>query len=46
MNNLFDTFKKTVSQREGTIRGLYGKDSATYLEFLPAGLTEYSQATL
>jgi len=46
MNNVVDGFKKFVSQKEGTIRGAFGKDSPAYQEFFPAGLTEYSNATL
>lgn len=44
-NNLIQTFKDTVSQKEGIIRGTYGKDSPTYQEFFPFGLSEYHQAT-
>lgn len=34
-----------LSQHEGTIRGKFGKDSASYLRFFPQGLTEYQRAT-
>jgi hypothetical protein len=44
-DNLIANFKKTVSQKEGTIKSIYGKDSPTYQEFFPQGLTEYSNAT-
>jgi len=37
-------FQKTVSLKEGTIRGLYG-NTGIYQEFFPFGLTEYSNAT-
>lgn len=46
MNNAMEEFKLTVSQKEGIIRGTYGKDSPTYQEFFPHGLTEYSKASL
>jgi hypothetical protein len=46
MNNVVETFKKAVSQKEGIVRGNFGKDSPEYQEFFPLGLTEYSQATL
>jgi hypothetical protein len=44
-DTIMSNFQKAVSQKEGTIRGLYGKDSAEYQEFFPLGLTEYSNAT-
>jgi hypothetical protein len=44
-DNLIANFKKTVSQKEGTIKSAYGKGSPTYQEFFPHGLTEYSNAT-
>ena len=44
-DQIIDTFKKTISQREGTIRGEFGVNSAEYQEFFPQGLTEYSTAT-
>lgn len=46
VNNAVDAFKKAVSQKEGIIRGNFGKDSAEYQEFFPLGITEYSQANL
>ena len=46
MKNIVDGFKKYVSQKEGIIRGNFGKESAEYQEFFPLGLTEYSNATL
>jgi hypothetical protein len=46
MKNIVEDFKKSVSQKEGLIRGNFGKESAEYQEFFPAGLTEYSSATL
>ena len=44
-DNLIKTFKSTVSQKEGIIRGLYSANSPTYQEFFPKGLTEYHEAT-
>jgi hypothetical protein len=46
LNNIVDDFKKAVSQKEGIIRGNFGKESAEYQEFFPLGLTEYSTANL
>lgn len=46
MNGALKTFKATVSQKEGIIRGTYGADSPTYQEFFPHGISEYSNATL
>lgn len=39
-------FKHDVSQKEGTVRGLYGVDSGTYQEFFPQGVTAYTNADL
>jgi hypothetical protein len=38
-------FKSSVSQKEGLVRSTYGKDSPTYQEFFPHGVTEYTHAT-
>lgn len=46
MNNVVEGFKKFVSKKEGTIRGVFDKDTPVYQEFFPYGLTEYSNATL
>jgi hypothetical protein len=46
MKNIVDKFKKYVSQKEGIIRGNFGKESAAYQEFFPLGVTEYSNANL
>jgi hypothetical protein len=46
VNNSVENFKKAVSQKEGIVRGTFGKDSPEYQEFFPLGVTEYSQATL
>jgi hypothetical protein len=46
MKNTVEAFKKGVSQKEGIIRGNFGKDSAIYQEFFPLGITEYTKATL
>jgi hypothetical protein len=46
MNNAVENFKKAVSQKEGIVRGNFGKDSREYQEFFPNGVTEYSKATL
>jgi hypothetical protein len=46
VNNAVENFKKAVSQKEGIVRGNFGKDSREYQEFFPLGITEYSKATL
>ena len=46
MNNSMKAFQQDASQKEGIIKGTYGKDSATYQEFYPHGITEYTKATL
>lgn len=46
MQNIFEEFKKAVSQKEGMVRALWGKESPEYQEFFPLGLREYAQATL
>jgi len=46
VNNAVENFKKAVSQKEGIVRGNFGKDSREYQEFFPLGVTEYSKATL
>ncbi|MDF1549856.1 MAG: hypothetical protein P1P88_18660, partial [Bacteroidales bacterium] len=44
VDNIISTFKEEVSRREGLIKSLFGKDSVTYLEFFPKGISEYSSA--
>lgn len=39
-------FKQMVSQKEGTIRGIWGVASKEYQEFFPYGITEYWAALL
>ncbi len=46
LNNIVENFKSFVSQKEGIIRGNFGKESAEYQEFFPLGVTEYRQANL
>lgn len=46
VENAVENFKKAVSQKEGLVRGNFGKDSREYQEFFPLGVTEYSKATL
>ncbi|MBL7128864.1 MAG: hypothetical protein ISS16_07755 [Ignavibacteria bacterium] len=46
MNDAMGAFKNAASQKEGIVRGTYGKDSPTYQEFYPHGITEYSSASL
>ena len=46
MNSVLVEFQRTVSRREGTIRGEFGAESPQYAEFFPSGLTEYANATL
>ncbi len=44
-DNIIDEFKSTISQKEGLIRSIWGKEAPTYQEFFPYGLTEYSNLT-
>lgn len=46
MKNCFENFQKTVSQKEGIIRGNWNTDSPQYQEFFPRGLSEFSNASL
>jgi len=39
-------FKQIVSQKEGTIRGIWGVESKEYQEFFPHGITEYWAALI
>jgi hypothetical protein len=39
-------FLTQMSQHEGTVRGIWGKNSEEYIRFYPAGTTEYHNATL
>jgi len=39
-------FLALMSQHEGTIRGLWGRNSEQYLRFYPAGASEYHNANL
>jgi hypothetical protein len=41
-DNLLQEFKTQISQKEGIVRGNFGKQSAVYQEFFPMGLSEYS----
>lgn len=43
---IVEEFKQTVSQKEGTIRGIWGVASKEYQEFFPYGITEYWAALL
>jgi hypothetical protein len=46
LNQFVTLFKKTMSDKEGVIAdAVGGYESAAYIEFYPAGLNEYSQAT-
>lgn len=45
-DNVMATFKAMVQQQEGAVRSEFGRDSPTYLEFFPLGLTEYTNASL
>ena len=40
------TFVGGVRQKEGIVRGTWGKNSPEYQEFFPRGLVEFSRATL
>jgi len=43
-DNILESFKDTVSQKEGFIRSFYNVNTPTYQEFFPHGITEYRQA--
>ena len=45
LDGLVDLFKADVRQHEGTVKGLFKKDSDTYAEFFPEGLDEYDNIT-
>jgi hypothetical protein len=45
VDTIMHNFKASASQKEGLVRSTYGKDSPTYQEFYPHGITEYSNAT-
>jgi hypothetical protein len=45
VDSLIISFKEEVSRREGLVKSLYGKDSATYTEFFPQGISEYRSAS-
>lgn len=45
VDNVISTFKEEVSRKEGHIKSLFGKDSVTYIEFFPRGISEYGSAT-
>ena len=45
VDNIIATFKSEVSRKEGLIKSMFGKDSVTYIEFFPMGITEYTSAT-
>ena len=46
VENAVENFKKAVSQKEGIVRGNFGKNSPAYQDFFPLGLTEYNKANL
>ena len=41
VNNLVAEFIQLVSQKEGFIKGIWGKESSQYQEFYPQGVREY-----
>lgn len=41
VNAIFLKFKKTVQQKEGMIRGIFGVKTAVYKEFFPRGVKQY-----
>lgn len=47
-DNIVRTFKQTVSEKEGIIKGSFegGVNSPEYQQFFPLGLTEYANATM
>ena len=44
VDGIIAKFKEEVSRREGLIKNKFGKDSATYTEFFPLGISEYRGA--
>lgn len=44
-DNAWNAALNFVRQKEGIIKGTWGKDSPTYQEFYPLGLDEYNHAT-
>lgn len=44
VDDIMVSFKDEVSRREGLIKSLFGKDSSTYIEFFPNGISEYRGA--
>ncbi len=45
-NQALNNFVEGVRQKEGFVRGTWGKNSPEYQEFFPRGTGEYSRATL
>lgn len=45
VDGIMTSFKDEVSRREGLIKSLFGKDSSTYIEFFPNGISEYRSAS-
>ena len=47
-DNIVRTFKQTVSEKEGIIKGSFagGVNAPEYQQFFPLGLTEYANATM
>ena len=43
-DNILTEFKELIRRHEGLIRSKYGKQSAAYIGFFPAGITEYNKA--
>jgi len=46
MNSVVRNFKRAISQKEGLVRSIFGKESPQYREFFPFGITEYTGANL
>jgi hypothetical protein len=45
VNNAWDRVLEFIRQKEGTVRGIWGKTAPEYQEFYPLGLEEYNRAT-
>jgi len=43
-NNAWAALHGFIRQKEGTVSGLWGRESGTYQEFYPLGLEEYNQS--
>jgi hypothetical protein len=45
VNNAWEKVLDFIRQKEGTVKGIWGKDAEQYQEFYPLGVEEYNKAT-